>query len=115
MTSTTEQEVYGDRTVLITMPYIKIYRYYFPLGTSKTILFDEIDYIVYHPGERPDTLWGTTLNHMDHWFPLDELKGYKHGYFEICMKDSTVRPCFSPNDPETAFRVLTKLGSGSIN
>lgn len=57
-------------------------------------------------------MWGTTMNHLDHWFPLDELKGYKHGYFEIVMKDSAVRPCFAPNDPEMAFRVLMKLGSG---
>jgi hypothetical protein len=36
------QTVYQDNTVLITDYYIKIYKYYFPLATSKTILSDEI-------------------------------------------------------------------------
>ena len=33
------EHVYGDSTVLINDLYIKIYKYYFPLATSKTIFF----------------------------------------------------------------------------
>lgn len=75
------QTIYGDRSVLITDLYIKIYKYYFPLGTSKTIFFDEINHIVYHPNQKPDSIWGTDFNLLSNWFPLDELRKYKQGYF----------------------------------
>lgn len=67
----TEATVYGDKTVLITNLYIKIYKYYFPLGTSKTIFFSEIDHIVYHPNEKKKVVWGATTDHLNNWFPLD--------------------------------------------
>jgi len=37
------QLLYKDHTVFITDTYITIYNYYFPLATSKTIMFNEIE------------------------------------------------------------------------
>lgn len=37
------QVLYKDHTVLITDTYLTIFKYYFPLATSKTIMFNEIE------------------------------------------------------------------------
>jgi len=68
------ENVYGDRTVLINDLYIKIYKYYFPLATSKTIMFEEIDHIIYYPGEKINLAWGIPFDHMNDWFPLDGIR-----------------------------------------
>lgn len=36
------ETVYVDKTVMVTELYLKIFKYYLPLATSKTILFEEI-------------------------------------------------------------------------
>ena len=62
---------YLDKTVLITDLYIKIYKYYLPLATSKTIFFKEISHIIYHRGRSIDVIWGASSEKLKDWFPFD--------------------------------------------
>ena len=97
------QTVYQDNTVLITDFYIKIYKYYFPLATSKTILIEEIEHIVFKPHEKTDVWWGSDSKHLDNWFPFDTERKVKKGYFEIVLKKSSLKPSFSPIDTQKAY------------
>jgi len=63
--------VYADKTVEIYDTHIRILKYYFPLATSKTIMFNEIEKIIVHHKEGIAPLWGTDTKQLNNWFPLD--------------------------------------------
>ena len=100
------ETVYIDKNVLISELYLKIFKYYLPLATSKTIFFKEISHIIYHRGCSIDVIWGASSDKLKDWFPFDEKRPGKKGYFEVVLKDKSIRPCFSPIDPERAFNIL---------
>lgn len=51
-------------------------------------------------------VWGTSPGQMDTWFALDNERHLKTKYIEIILRDSDVKPCFSPSDPEKVFSIL---------
>ena len=64
--------LYEDESCQVTDLYIKIYKYFFPLATSRTIMFSDIDKISLENAEDVSTLWGLSSHHMNNWFPHDK-------------------------------------------
>ena len=63
-------------------PHVQIYReliilnkYYFPLGTSKTIYIDDIETISLIDSEGVNHRWGVCGKYLNNWFNLDKKRG----------------------------------------
>ncbi len=65
------ETVYVDKTVIVTELYLKIFKYYLPLATSKTIFFEEISHIIYHRDRSINVFWGASSDKLKDWFPFD--------------------------------------------
>ena len=63
--------LYEDKFITITDVCIIVHKYYFPLATSKTILFNEIKKISIEDGCNVNHKWGPSTRFMNNWFHLD--------------------------------------------
>ena len=63
--------LYQDSGVSIYRDLIVINKYFFPLATSKTILFTEINTIALVNSDGVTTKWGLSRKYLNNWFPLD--------------------------------------------
>ena len=63
--------LYFDKQVLVYKDLILINKYFFPLATSKTIMFSDIESIALQSAEGVDHRWGITSKYLNNWFPLD--------------------------------------------
>lgn len=63
--------LYFDKQVTVYKDLILINKYFFPLATSKTIMFSDIESIALHNSDGLDHRWGITTKYLNNWFPLD--------------------------------------------
>ncbi len=63
--------LYEDKYITITDFCLIINKYYFPLATSKTILFNEMSQITIEDGSNVSHRWGPSTRYMNNWFHLD--------------------------------------------
>ncbi len=97
--------LYKDSTVILDAAGLTIRWYYFPLGTSKRILYSQIRGVHEHtigPFTGMGRLWGS--GDFSHWAPLDihRLKKEKSFIFDLGTK---IKPVITPDDP-TRFLAL---------
>lgn len=98
--------LYEDKYVTITECYILINKYYIPLMTSKTILFNEIKTIGIEDASKVNNSWGIDTHHLNNWFQYDPDRKKKHKFISIEIKNSRIRPAITPEDVDKAFNAL---------
>lgn len=100
--------LYEDKLITITDFCIVINKYYFPLATSKTILFSEMSKISIEDGRKVNHRWGPSPKFLNNWFHLDIDRKMKDRFLSIEIKGSNVRPALTPESIDRAFDVLRK-------
>ena len=88
--------LYHDAQVTIYRELILINKYYFPLATSKTIMFSEIERISLLSADGVNHKWGLCTKHLNNWFPLDSKRKNKSKFIEIILKGRKTRPSITP-------------------
>jgi hypothetical protein len=63
--------LYKDKQVTVCKDLLIINKYYFPLATSRTILFSEIDQVILRDFKEHGPQWGACPKHLNNWFPYD--------------------------------------------
>ena len=95
--------LYEDKYCQITEGYIILYKYYFPLATSKTIMFDEVAKISIEKGENVNHMWGPSPSYLNNWFHYDYDRKKKDRFISIKMKGQKILPSFTPCDVRKVF------------
>jgi hypothetical protein len=88
---------------------IVINKYYFPLATSRTILFKEIERIElidFHNSARPT--WGISGSYLNNWFHYDKQRETKDKFIAIHIVGRKIVPCLTPADIGQVFTILLK-------
>jgi hypothetical protein len=101
-----EKILYEDKHCRVTELYITIYKYFFPLATSKTIMFEEIDKIQLVDGENVNHMWGPSTSFLNNWFHMDGERAKKDKFISIKLKCKRIRPSLTPSDPRHVFDIL---------
>lgn len=104
----TTDTLYDDGRVVLDSRGIILRRYYFPFGTSKRIPYDRIRSVETRPMNwltGRGRLWGTA--HPRYWLPLDGSRPKKDTLLVLDV-GKTVRPAFSPDDPDRVRAILTE-------
>lgn len=65
------EKLYSDSSVTIYKELIVINKYYFPLATSRTILFSEMERATLLSSEGVTHRWGLCAQYLNNWFNLD--------------------------------------------
>ena len=65
------EPIYQDKQIKVYREAIVISKYYFPLATSKTILFEEMETVALVNSEGVTHRWGVSGKYLNNWFPLD--------------------------------------------
>ena len=98
---------YADRLVEIKNNYILFHNYYFPIPTTKTVMFDEIETIFM---VKPTLLngkyryWGS--GDFMHWFPLDMRRSKRDVIFILHRKNKKVKIGFTVEDSNQVSGLL---------
>lgn len=98
--------LYEDAGLTLDEDGITIRRYYFPFATSKHVAYRDIRGIKAKPigwASGKGRFWGAT--DPRYWFPLDLQRGKKSTLL-ILDVGSWVRPCITPEDPDTVIGLL---------
>ena len=98
--------LYQDKYITITDCYILIKKYYIPLMTSKTVMFNQMRTISIEDARKINKSWGIDANHLNNWFQYDPDRKNKNKFISIQIKNSAIRPAITPEDVDTAFAVL---------
>lgn len=98
--------LYSDSYITLTSLYILINKYYFPLATSKTILFSDIEHVTMIDTDGVTHTWGVCPKYLNNWFHMDRNRKSKKKFIEISMKGRKIRPCITPDDPEKVFKII---------
>ena len=95
--------LYEDKYCQITVAYIIIYKYYFPLATSKTIMFEDVAKITIEDGTNVNHMWGPSPSYLNNWFHLDKQRKVKDKFLAIKMKGQKILPSLTPEDVRKVF------------
>lgn len=98
--------LYKDKQVTVYKELMVINKYYFPLATSKTILFKDIERLGLMSSEGVEHRWGVSAKYLNNWFPLDIDRKLKHKFIEIVIKGKKTKPSITPEDPDKVFGIL---------
>jgi hypothetical protein len=100
--------LYKDHTVEIGDCYLTIFKYYFPLATSKTIMFADIERVSLEDGTGAAQSWGLCTRYMNNWFPLDKKRKEKltPKFIGVHVKGKKIIPSFTPEDPEKVINLI---------
>jgi len=98
--------LYEDSQIAVYKELIFIKKYFFPLATSKTILFTEIERVTMNSSEGVTHRWGLSAKYLNNWFPLDNNRKNKTKFIEIILKGRKTRPSFTPDDPDKVFSII---------
>ena len=98
--------LYEDKYCVITECYITIFKYYFPLASSKTIMFKEISKISLEDGINVNHLWGPSTNYLNNWFHYDPDRRSKDRFLSIKLKGQKILPSLTPVDVRKVFEIL---------
>ena len=63
--------LYYDEQVTVYQDLMVIKKYYFPLATSRTIMFSDVDHCTLLDTDGVDHKWGLCGKHLNNWFPYD--------------------------------------------
>lgn len=98
---------YRDSTFTIDVESITIHRYYFPIGTSKTIRLDQIRSVSARPTNIATRwrLWGSS--NFRNWLPLELGRPKKRQLIELDI-GKRIRPTITPDDPERTVALLKR-------
>lgn len=66
-----DEILYQDDGLILSNTYILIKKYYFPLATSKTILFSDVESVEINSTEGVSNRWGVSTKYLNNWFNLD--------------------------------------------
>lgn len=98
--------LYTDPQITIYKELILINKYFFPLATSKTILFSEIESVALMSSEGVTHTWGISTKYLNNWFPIDSNRKNKSKFIEIKLKGRNTKPSITPDDPDKVFRII---------
>ena len=98
--------LYEDKFITITEAYLTIKKYYFPLGTSKTIFFNEMKKISIEDASKVNHTWGLSTHFLNNWFHFDSERKNRPKFISIEIKGARVRPSVTPTDVDKAFDAL---------
>lgn len=92
---------------------LTIYHYHIFFGLSKTIPISEIKSakLVDVDGWVKYRMWGFSMKHWWHWFPLDISRHKKKKFISLDVGKLVV-PCITPEDPERVYEMLMGLMGG---
>ncbi len=62
---------YQDKQVVLYKELMLINKYYFPLATSKTIMFSDVEKVALIDSEGVTHSWGVCGKYLNNWFPYD--------------------------------------------
>ncbi|GAB4527217.1 MAG: hypothetical protein Tsb0014_07800 [Pleurocapsa sp.] len=98
--------LYQDKYIVCDESAITIYWYYFPLGTSKTIPYNQIKQVTqvkltWFQGKL--RIWG--IDTLPYWFHLDLLRPTKNKFIAI-DNGKFIQPAITPQDIDTVFTIL---------
>ncbi len=100
------QALYDDGQVKLDFDGLTIRRYYFPLGKSKHIPYNEIkgvDEIRMGVLTGKTRLWG---GNWQHWLPLDLRRPWKEKALALKVGGQSVKPTITPDDPDHVRAIL---------
>ena len=100
------EPIYQDKQIKVYREAIVISKYYFPLATSKTILFEEISTVALVNSDGVTHRWGICGKYLNNWFPLDNERKNKKRFIEITLKGKKIKPSITPDDPEKVFQLI---------
>ena len=107
--------LYEDNQVKIYKELIQIRKYFFPLATSKTIMFNDIETVGLVNSDGVTHRWGVCGKYLNNWFPLDNERKNKKKFIEIQIKGRKIKPSITPDEPEKVLQIIwenhTKEGS----
>lgn len=109
----TLKTLYEDPQVLITEAYITIKKYYSPFGPTKTLAFNELCKISLEDAQRAKQRIGISTHMLNNWFSWDLKRKDKKKFICLQVKNTRVKPCFSPENPDKAFDILREHFVGS--
>ena len=98
--------MHEDESCLVTDQYIKINKYFFPLGAPRTIMYKDVDKISLESADDVSTLWGLSSHHLNNWFPLDQERKGKKLFIAIHEKGNRIIPSLTPDDAVGVFDVI---------
>lgn len=97
---------YYDSQVTVYKDLIVINKYYFPLATSRSILFADIETVSLISSEGVTHKWGVTTKYLNNWFPYDSERKKKTKFIEFRLKGRKMRPSITPDDPDKVFKII---------
>jgi hypothetical protein len=98
--------IYEDTQIIISEDKLEIKRYYFPVGTSKTIKFseikniEEIDLTLFNGKGR---LWGMSL--AQYWYNWDNNRFWRKKAIVIHL-GKTINPAITPDNYNEVIKIL---------
>ena len=98
--------LYFDKQVTVYRDLIVINKYFFPLATSKTIMFSDIESIAMFSSEGVDHRWDLSTKYLNNWFPLDNDRKKKTKFIEFKIKGKNTKPSITPDDPDKVFKII---------
>jgi hypothetical protein len=98
--------IYQDKQVDVYPECIVIHKYFFPLATSKTIMFSEMDKVALIDSDGTDHTWGICGKHLNNWFPYDSDRKSKKHFIEITVKGEDIRPSITPENTDVVFQTI---------
>ncbi len=98
--------LYYDSQVTVYKDLIVINKYYFPLATSKTILFSDIETVSLIDSEGVNHKWGVSTKYLNNWFPYDTDRKKKTKFVEFRLKGRKMRPSITADDPDKVFKII---------
>ena len=85
---------------------IIINKYYFPLATSRQILFSEIEQVAMIEHETSGPQWGVCPTYLNNWFPYNSDRSNKKKFIEIKVRGSDIKPSITPDYPEIVLGLI---------
>lgn len=109
---------YEDKYCKITDVGIIIYKYYFPLATSRTILYSDIEKVTFESCLNVRHKWGLSTHFLNNWFHFDAKRRGKEHFIAIHIKNRRIIPSLTPEDATKVFEILRvlftqKIGEGN--
>ena len=69
-------------------------------------MFSDIEKISIEDSLEAAQNWGICQKHLNNWFPLDRDRKKKNKFIAIYIKGKTIRPSFTPTDPQKVFDLI---------
>ena len=99
--------LYKDAQVTVYKEMMVVNRYYFPLATSKTIMFSDLETVELKELGELKHRWGIIAKtHLSNWFNYDDIRRIRGKYLEFKLKGRKIMPSITCNDPEQVKEII---------